>query len=139
MKKLFLFYFLLGAIAVSAQEISPFDRAQSDAAETGKRILLVFSGSDWCGPCIKMDKQLWSTSEFQTYAKDHLIFFKADFPRRKKNQLPPEQQQINNKLAATYNPEGYFPRVLLLNAQGEILKQFTYDKRSPKAFIQALQ
>lgn len=135
---LFLPIFLMSSL-VWAQQPYSFEAAQKQAAAESKKILLVFSGSDWCGPCIKMDKNLWSQPDFQAYAAKALVFFKADFPRRKKNQLPSEQQKVNNQLAQIYNPEGYFPRVLLLDAQGSILKQFTYDDRSPTDFIQALE
>ena len=135
---LFLPVFLISSL-VWAQQPYSFEAAQKQAAAESKKILLVFSGSDWCGPCIKMDKNLWSQPDFQAYAAKALVFFKADFPRRKKNQLSSEQQKVNNQLAEIYNPEGYFPRVLLLDAQGSIIKQFTYDDRSPTAFIQALE
>ena len=135
---LFLPFFLISSL-VCAQQPYSFEAAQKQAAAESKKILLVFSGSDWCGPCIKMDKNLWSQPDFQAYAAKALVFFKADFPRRKKNQLSSEQQKVNNQLAEIYNPEGYFPRVLLLDAQGSILKQFTYDDRSPTDFIQALE
>jgi len=135
---LFLSFFLLSSL-VWAQQPYSFEAAQKQAAAESKKILLVFSGSDWCGPCIKMDKNLWSQPDFQAYAAKTLVFFKADFPRRKKNQLSSEQQKVNNQLAEIYNPEGYFPRVLLLDAQGSILKQLTYDDRSPAASIQALE
>lgn len=79
------------------------------------------------------------SARFSGLCSKDFSFFKADFPRRKKNQLSSEQQKVNNQLAEIYNPEGYFPRVLLLDAQGSIIKQFTYDDRSPAAFIQALE
>lgn len=124
---------------VFAQEAKNFDAAQKLALKQEKNILLVFSGSDWCGPCIKMDRKLWSQPEFQAYADKELILFKADFPKKKKNQLSQAQQKVNEGLAAQYNPEGYFPLVLLLSPQGNILKQFGYDNRGPADFIKALE
>jgi len=112
-----------------------FDKAQQTAQAEHKLIMLNFSGSDWCGPCIRMHKELFESDVFKQYAKDQLILVNADFPRLKKNQLKPEQLKQNNKLAQTYNTEGNFPYTLLLSADGKVLK--TWDglpKSTPEQF-----
>lgn len=102
--------------------------SQKIASEKNQNILLVFSGSDWCGPCIKLDQDIWKSSEFINYAQDHLVLLKADFPRKKKNKLSKEQQVQNDKLAEKYNIQGYFPFVVLLNSKGEVLGETSYKK-----------
>ena len=64
-----------------------FETAKKIALEKNQNIVLVFQGSDWCAPCIKLDREIWSTSEFKTYAEANFILLKADFPRKKKNSL----------------------------------------------------
>ncbi|MEZ4685800.1 MAG: thioredoxin family protein [Bacteroidia bacterium] len=74
-----------------------------------KTVLLVFKGSDWCAPCIKLDREVFTNEEFQAYATDHLVMLEADFPRKKANRLSDEQQAKNAALAEQYNQQGYFP------------------------------
>ncbi|MBS1665072.1 MAG: thioredoxin family protein [Bacteroidetes bacterium] len=98
--------------------------AQQIAQKEHKLILLNFSGSDWCGPCILLRKEILDAPAFSRLADSSLILVNADFPRMKKNQLSKEQQQRNDQLADQYNQEGKFPLTLLLNPQGKILKQW---------------
>ncbi len=101
-----------------------FNEAAKRAQETHKLILINFSGSDWCGPCIRLRKEILESEVFESYAKDHLILVRADFPRQKKNQLNKEQVKKNESLAEKYNPEGKFPYTLLVDENGKILKQW---------------
>ncbi|HVV05290.1 MAG TPA: thioredoxin family protein, partial [Puia sp.] len=98
--------------------------ARQLAQQQHKHILLNFSGSDWCGPCIMLRKEVFDVPSFQSFADSTLVLVNADFPRLKKNQLPKEQQQSNDKLADQYNTQGKFPLTLLLSADGKILKQW---------------
>jgi len=109
------------------------------AQNQNKKIILVFQGSDWCGPCIKLSKEIWSTEEFIAYSKINYILIQADFPRKKKNALTKEQQKINNFLAEKYNPNGYFPLVVVLNKNGEVLGETSYKKTTPKQYINLLE
>jgi thioredoxin-related protein len=101
-----------------------FNVAQQKAVASKKYILLNFSGSDWCGPCIRMHKEIFEADDFNEYASANLVLVKADFPRLKKNQLPAEQLKKNNDLALKYNPDGVFPLTLLLDEQGKIIKKW---------------
>jgi thioredoxin-related protein len=114
------------------------EEAKITAHNENKDILLVFQGSDWCAPCIKLDREIWTSSEFKNYAKEHYVMLKADFPRKAKNQLEPAQQKKNNALAEKYNKEGYFPLVILLDEKGNVLGKTGYKKVSPKEYIQLL-
>ena len=138
MKKLVVALFLLTSLEVCAQSVE-LEKAQAKAQTEQKNILLLFGGSDWCIPCIKMEKEIIEKEVFQQYAKEHLVIIKADFPRLKKNQLPKETRQQNEALAATYNQKGAFPYTLLLDAQGTVLKEWEgVVATSPENFIEQL-
>src|SRR5690606_8689504 len=87
-------------ITLSAQEWqTDFEAAKQISSEEKLPIILVFQGSDWCAPCIKLNLEIWSSEEFKSYSKEHFVMLQADFPRKKINSLPDEQQQKNNQLA----------------------------------------
>lgn len=98
--------------------------AKQLAQKEHRHILLNFSGSDWCGPCIVLRKEVLDDPGFQAFADSMLVLVNADFPRMKKNQLSKEQQQQNDRLADQYNSQGKFPFTLLLDADGKVLKQW---------------
>lgn len=117
-----------------------FDTARQKAKEQHRLILLEFSGSDWCGPCIRFRKEIVESAEFMTFAEQHLVLLNADFPRLKKNQLSREQQKKNDKLADRYNPEGLFPMTVLLDEEGRKLKTWEgYPDLTVTAFIQQIK
>ena len=112
-----------------------FEKAKEAARTQHKVILLNFSGSDWCGPCIRMHDEIFESDVFTQYASDRLILLNADFPRLKKHALSKEQQRKNDLLADTYNKEGIFPLTLLLTADGKVLKKWEgLPSVSPDAF-----
>ena len=138
MKKtiLFIFFFSITVCNVSAQNwLTDLNEAKKMASENDKKIVLVFQGSDWCAPCIKLDREIWSTEEFKSYAKEHYVMLKADFPRKKKNALPENQQTKNNLLAETYNKNGHFPFVVVLNSEGKVVGESGYIKTKPSSYI----
>jgi uncharacterized protein YyaL (SSP411 family) len=100
------------------------DEAKQIARKEHRHILLSFSGSDWCGPCIRMHKEILESEVFFKLADTALVMVNADFPRNRKNQLPAKQQELNNAMADQYNPKGDFPLTLLLNADGKVLKSW---------------
>ena len=101
-----------------------FESARTQAKSENKFILLNFSGSDWCGPCIRLHKEIFETESFTSYANQNLVLVNADFPRLKKNMLSKEQQKKNEELADKYNTEGAFPLTVLLNADGKVIKRW---------------
>lgn len=112
-----------------------FEEAKHTANAAHKFILLNFSGSDWCGPCIKMHKEIFDNDEFIKFADENLVLVNADFPRLKKNQLPAAQQSQNDALAEKYNNTGSFPLTLLLSADGKVIKLWDgFPKESAAAF-----
>ena len=116
------------------------DEAKQLAQRDHRFILLNFSGSDWCGPCIRMHKEIFDEEVFRRFSDSTLILVNADFPRMKKNQLSKEQQKINDQIADKYNPQGKFPYTLLLNAEGKVLKDWDgYSGTKPEAFCAEVQ
>ncbi|UWX56177.1 thioredoxin family protein [Maribacter litopenaei] len=133
-----IFFFVGITSALSQEWQTNFGKAQQIARENHKPIILVFQGSDWCAPCIKLDREVWSTDEFQKYAEDHYVMLQADFPRKKLNALPEDQAKANAKLAEQYNKNGIFPFVVVLDEQGNVQGETSYKKMSPKEYIQLL-
>lgn len=119
--------------------LTSFEQAQTLAIEEQKPILLVFSGSDWCRPCIQLDREVFQDSSFLAFADSELILLKADFPRSKKNRLPKELQSHNERLAQRYNPKGEFPLVLLLDKSGKEITRTGYRSGGSNAFISFLK
>ena len=115
-----IFWFLM--MPASDIWLSDFLEAQTKAKENHQMILINFSGSDWCGPCTKMQKDVFEKDDFKTYAKVNLVLLKADFPRLEKNKLSTQQLKKNNELALKYNPDGDFPLTLLLDENLKVLK-----------------
>jgi len=115
---------LLSLVLSEPQWHSNMEEAQQMARKEHRHILLNFSGSDWCGPCILLRKEVFDDPVFSAMADTSLILVNADFPRMKKNQLPKEQQQANDRLADKYNSQGKFPLTLLLSADGKVVRQW---------------
>ena len=117
-----------------------FIRAKEEAKKANKYILLSFSGSDWCIPCIKTRKEIFEKEYFTKFAETNLILVNADFPRLKKNKLSNEQTKQNETLAEQYNKEGVFPFTLLLNANGKVLKEWRgYPGVTPEVFVSQIK
>src|ERR1700759_2487596 len=113
-----------------------FNAAKTEAAQNHKLILINFSGSDWCGPCIRLRKEILESATFENYAADHLVLVRADFPRQKKNQLSKEQVKLNEALADKYNPDGKFPYTLLVDETGKVLYQWDgFPNETPDQFV----
>jgi thioredoxin-related protein len=131
-----LFVALFGLFAVPALWTGNFSEAQKQAKVTHKQILINFSGSDWCGPCIRLRKEILESESFEQYAATNLLLVRADFPRQKKNQLPKEQIKLNESLAEVYNKDGKFPYTVLVDENGKVLKSWDgFPEESPQAFV----
>ena len=117
--KLFVLMFLF---VIPIQWEPSFENAKKTAKEKHELILLNFSGSDWCGPCIVLRRDYLESKVFTKMANDNLVLVNADFPRKKKNIPAADVVKRNEALAETYNKEGSFPFTLLLNADGKVLK-----------------
>ena len=122
--KIFFSILVVALLTNSATWLTNINTAKQIAQKENKYIILNFSGSDWCGPCIRMHDEIFNSKVFSQYADSNLILVNADFPRAGKNQLPAVQQKLNDSTADKYNPTGIFPYTLLLNANGNVLKKW---------------
>jgi thiamine biosynthesis lipoprotein len=121
----------------NAQVMQNPDKAFDLARQTGKKVMLVFSGSDWCIPCIQFNKTILSDSSFLRFAGDNLVLLEADFPQRKKIAAPLRLQY--DSLAAAFNPNGAFPHVVLLSPEKKLMMDVPISKQSPDAFMTTLK
>ncbi len=121
------------ARAGEPQWLDDYGKAMQQAQTENKDVLLDFTGSDWCPWCMKMDKEVLDTPEFQHYAGKHLVLMLVDFPQSK--QLPQKVQDQNNDLQKKYSAEG-FPTFILIDKDGKVLgQQVGYLPGGPQAFI----
>ena len=119
--------------------LTDYEEAIARAKKEHKRIMLYFSGSDWCKPCIIWKKEVFDTDIFQEYANGKLVPLKLDFPRLKKNRLPEGQVEQNESLAARYNNEGVFPMVVFIEADGSVLEKSAYQAGGPDEFVEYVE
>jgi thioredoxin-related protein len=140
MKKIgFTFLLLIASLSTLSQNwVYNIDKAKEIATNEDKLILLVFSGSDWCAPCIKLEKKIWKSEQFQELSEKSFVMIKADFPRRKNNKLSKEQQLHNDHLAENYNKNGSFPLVVLLDKNLRVKGRMGYKNISPVAYYNKL-
>jgi thioredoxin-related protein len=116
--------------------LEDLDQGLQKAAKENKYVLVDFSGSDWCGWCIKLDEEVFSKTEFKDYAEKNLVLVLLDFPRRR--ELPREVRERNEQLLKKYGVRG-FPTVLILNPKGEVIGRTGYRPGGPQAYIQHLE
>jgi len=111
--------------------------ALNQAQSENKLVLLDFTGSDWCGWCIKFDRDVLSTPRFAAYAQNKLVLVVVDFPRQKPQS--DRHKQANKQLKDRFRVDG-FPTFVLLNHGGkELGRQVGYAEGGPDAFIAELE
>ncbi len=113
--------------------------ALAQAQATQRPVLAVFSGSDWCKPCMLFEREVFAQPAFSAYAQDKLVLAHFDFPRLKKNQLPAAQLKLNEQAAAQLNRNGDFPLAVLVAPDGKVLARSGYVAGGPAAFAAYLQ
>jgi protein disulfide-isomerase len=116
--------------------LTDFAKAKALAKAGKKMILLDFTGSDWCPPCKRLKKEVFSASEFAEFAKDYLVLVEVDFPRSKAQSE--ELKSANEALAVQYDIEGY-PTVIVLSSAGKEIKRLEYDGGGAKKFVAQLE
>ena len=128
---------LLGSLRASAGEWeTDFAKASEAAKKDSKYMLLDFSGSDWCGWCMKLDKEVFKTADFKDYAKQNLVLVLLDFPHTK-----PQSKKIkdqNKELAQKYEIKGY-PTVIILSPDGELVGQTGYKSGGGAKYVEHLK
>jgi len=113
-----------------------FDKALTQAKESGKYVLVNFSGSDWCGWCKKLDKEVFGKKEFKEFAETNLVCVMVDFPRQKPQSS--KRREANQALVEKYAVQG-FPTILLFSPQGDVAATTGYEPGGAEAYIKHLQ
>jgi thioredoxin-related protein len=113
-----------------------FAAAKKRAKAEKKAMLLDFTGSDWCGWCMRLQKEVFATPEFKKYAKTQLVLVEVDFPRNKP--LPRKEKEQNDKLGEEYHVQGY-PTIILLNSDGGEVARTGYKEGGPENYIAHLK
>lgn len=122
------------ALAASGWD-DDYEKALAQAKTEKKMTLLDFTGSDWCGWCIKLDKEVFSKPEFKKYAKENLVLMEVDFPQGKRQTKKLKEQ--NDTLQSQFKVRGY-PTIIVIDSEGKQVGQLGYMKGGPEAFIAAL-
>ena len=121
--------------AYAAEWGTDVPKAIAKAKAENKLVVLDFTGSDWCGWCIKLKKEVFDTPEFEAYAAKNLVLVEVDFPRKK--EMSPQQKATNQQLAAKYGIKGY-PTIFVLEGSGMPVGKLGYMEGGPKPFIAEL-
>ena len=117
--------------------LTDYKKAQQEAKANDKLLLINFTGSDWCGYCIQLDRVILSKPQFKDYASKNLVLMEVDFPRRKMQSAEIKRQ--NEELAEHYQIEG-FPTIVVLSGDGRKVWRFDgYFSAGPEAFISELE
>jgi thioredoxin-related protein len=112
--------------------MTDFEAAQAKAKAENKPLLLDFTGSDWCGWCIKLDEEVFSQTAFSQYAAAELVLVEIDFPRR--TDQPAKLKAQNEALSQKYGIRG-FPTILVLSPEGELIEKTGYRRGGPEAYV----
>lgn len=128
--------FVASAFAGGDAWMTDFEAAKAKAKAENKPMLLDFTGSDWCGWCIKLDKEVFSKDAFKEYADASLVLVELDFPR--KNEQSEELVAQNKALAKRYGIRGY-PTIIVLSPQGELVEKTGYKRGGAEAYVEHIK
>jgi thioredoxin-related protein len=137
-------FILVGFLALtsfsleSSNWLTDFDTAVGKCKSSGKKILIDFSGSDWCRNCMRLENDLFAQDTFKKFAADNLVLLKVDFPSKKKNKLSSDQKKHNETLAEKYNPKGIFPLVIVVDSSGTLLGTMKHPCKEAKEYIKSI-
>ena len=140
-----------GALAAIFQLVSPahaqeptaspwcadFDVAMKRAQKEGKNLLVDFTGSDWCGWCMKLDEEVFQKKEFLDAVKDKFVLVALDYPRKEPAKSKVPNPERNAEVASMYGVGGY-PTVLLLTPEGDMFGQTGYEEGGPVNYVNNL-
>jgi protein disulfide-isomerase len=129
--------FSAASMAAESGWLTDYEAAKKQAKEQNKPILINFTGTDWCGWCIRIEKEVFSKDEFKAYAKENLVLMEVDFPEKKKQ--TDEVKAQNKKLDKEFKIEGY-PTIFLIDAEGEKLSEdIGYREGGAQAYVDHLE
>lgn len=116
-----------------------YDAAIALAKEKNLPVMLNFTGSDWCGWCNLMDKQVFSTDEWSKWAANNIVLVFLDFPQNKAL-VPEKYVQRNQQLAGKYGIQGYPTYVVVNPADGKTIDTLGASREATaKGFIEDLE
>ncbi|MBW1296646.1 thioredoxin family protein [Aquimarina litoralis] len=141
MKKILLFLFLAYASSIFSQDdslhwLTDFEDAKQVSIDEKKPILMYFTGSDWCAPCIMLDEDFFSTEKFKNQS-ENVVLLKVDIPRRS-DILSKEQLIANKKLLSKYNKDRGFPHIIAMNHKGKVIDtegSYSASLRDPSRYF----
>ena len=123
------------APAWAAEWMTDLEAAKAKAAAENKAVLIDFTGSDWCGWCIRLRKQVLDTPAFETYAKDKFVLLEVDLPQNPK--FDAKLRARNEEICTQYGVSG-FPTILVITPQGELAGGFSGFRQSVDAAAKPL-
>ena len=124
-------------LAHAGEYLTNFDAGKQKAAAENKNLLVKFTGSDWCPPCMKLEKDVFSKKSFQKGVEKDFVVVVLDFPRS--SNLPKEARAANKKIAKKYKIKSY-PTVMLMDSKGKVFKSMSgYDGSGPKAYLAGIK
>lgn len=100
-----------------------YDDAVNQSQQSKKNILIYFTGSDWCAPCIQLKKDLFDNGEFKRLAENYVLLY-IDMPR-KNDVITVEQKMHNKEVFLKFNKTGVFPLFLALSPKGRVLDEYS--------------
>ena len=133
---------VLAVAATSAQAgddnwVADFDKAVEIAKKENKNLLVDFTGSDWCGWCIKLHKEVFDHEAFLTSAKKDFVLVALDFPRSEEAKAKVPNPDRNNELKNKFNVRG-FPTILVMTPEGEVIGRTGYQPGGPEKYVEHL-
>lgn len=127
----------LASVAQAGDFLTDFETAKKKATEDKKPLLVKFTGSDWCPPCMKLDKEVFSQAEFKTAVEKDFVVVVLDFPRKTK--LSEEQTKANKAVAKQYGLTSY-PTVMLMDSDGKVFKSMSgYGGGGVETYLKTLK
>jgi thioredoxin-related protein len=130
----FLLYFFAAATLQSGQWQTDPATAKQITVKDHKAIILLFQGSDWCAPCMNLDKEIWQASAFNDLAQYTFVMLRADFLRKRAKVISKERDAANAQLAETYNKKGIFPFAVVLDSTSKKLGEAGSEKIAPQEY-----
>lgn len=125
-----------GVKAEAADWETDFAKATTNASKAGLYMMLDFSGSDWCGWCMKLDKEVFSKADFKAFAKTNMVCVLVDFPQQKRQSKKLKDQ--NAELSKKYGVKGY-PTVVVLSPDGTLVGTTGYQEGGAKKYVANLK
>jgi protein disulfide-isomerase len=135
LKYLLLPVLLLATSGHAANWLTDLEAAKAQAAREGKHVMINFTGSDWCGWCMRLKQEVFSQPEFESYAGKNLVLVEIDFPKRKP--MPQAMLRANAQIADRFKVTGY-PSLVFLNAAGKEVVRTGYQPGGARSFVQAI-